>query len=130
VFDKDSGEKFYITYIKAVSRGIILSIVLILIIAAMFYFTSLSEEFLNTAIWIVTIISICYSSIYGAYKIAQKGYLHGGAIGAIYMILLTIIATLAEKGQLNLKAYFVSFLAAIVIGALSGMIGIIIGNKD
>jgi putative membrane protein (TIGR04086 family) len=130
VFDKDSGEKLYITYIKAVSRGIVLSIVLILIIAAIFYFTNLSEEFLNTAIWIITIISICYSSIYGAFKIGWKGYLHGGVIGAVYMILLTIIATLAEKGQLNLKAYFVSFLAAIVIGALSGMIGIIIGNKD
>ncbi len=130
MFDKDSGEKFYITYIKAVSRGMILSIVLILVIAAMFYFTTLSQEFLNTAIWIITIVSICYSSIYGAYKIAQKGYLHGGVIGAIYMILLTIIATLAEKGQLNLKAYFVSFITAIVIGALSGMIGIIIGNKD
>lgn len=130
MFDKDSGEKLYITYIKAVSRGIILSIVLILVIAAIFYFTSLSQEFLNTAIWIVTIISICYSSIYGAYKIGLKGYLHGGVIGAIYMILVTIIATLAEKGQLNLKAYFVSFIMSIVIGALSGMIGIVIGNKD
>jgi hypothetical protein len=46
------------------------------------------------------------------------------------MILVTIIATLAEKGQLNLRAYFVSFIMAIVIGALSGMIGIVIGNKD
>ena len=130
MFDKDSGEKLYITYIKAVSRGIILSIVLILVIAAIFYFTSLSEEFLNTAIWIVTIISICYSSIYGAYKIGSKGYLHGGFIGAAYMILLTIIATLAEKGQLNFKAYFVSFIMSIVIGALAGMIGIVLSNKD
>lgn len=130
MFDKDSGEKLYITYIKAVSRGIILSIVLILVIAAIFYFTSLSEEFINTAIWIVTIISICYSSIYGAYKIGSKGYLHGGVIGAAYMILLTIIATLAEKGQLNFKAYFVSFIMSIIIGALAGMIGIVISNKD
>lgn len=130
MFDKESGEKLYITYIKAVSRGIIISIVLNLVIAAIFYFTSLSEEFLNTAIWIVTIVSICYSSIYGAYKIASRGYLHGAVIGALYMILITIIATLAEKGQLNFKAYFVSFLMSIIIGALSGMIGIIIGNKD
>lgn len=130
MFDKESGEKLYITYIKAVSRGIMISILLILVIAAIFYFTSLSEEFLDTAIWIVTIVSICYSSIYGAFKIASRGYLHGAAIGALYMILRTIIAILAEKGQLNLKAYLVSFIMAIVIGALSGMIGIIISNKD
>lgn len=129
MFDKESGEKFYITYIKAVSRGIMISIILILIIAAIFYFTSLSEEFLNTAIWIITIVSICYSSIYGAFKIGTKGYLHGAAIGALYRILLALIAILAEKGQLNLRAYFVSFIMSIVIGALSGMIGIVMSNK-
>lgn len=126
----DSGEKLYITYIKAVSRGIMLSILLILVIAAIFYFSTLTEEFLNTAIWIITIVSICYSSIYGAFKIGSRGYLHGAVIGALYMILLTIIATLAEKGQLNFRAYLVSFIMSIIIGALSGMIGIIIGNRD
>lgn len=130
MIDKDTGEKFYSVYIKAVSRGIVLSILLILFVAAIFYFSSFTEDFLNSAIWIITIVSICYSSIYGAFKIGSRGYLHGAAIGALYMILLTIIATLAERGTLNLRYYLVSFIMSIVVGALSGMIGIIIGNRD
>jgi putative membrane protein (TIGR04086 family) len=130
VIDKDSGEKLYVTYIKAVSRGIILSIVLILLVSAVFYFTNLSEGFMDTAIWIVTIVSICYSGIYGAYKAGKRGYLHGAAIGALYILMLTIIATLAEKGRININAYLVLFVMATVVGALSGMIGILLGNKD
>lgn len=130
MIDKDSGEKLYITYVKAVSRGIILSIILVLLLAAIFYFTNLSEGFLNTAIWIVSIVSICYAGIYGAYKAGRRGYLHGAVIGALYMLMLIVIATLAEKGKININAYLVLFIMAIVVGALSGMIGIILGNKD
>jgi putative membrane protein (TIGR04086 family) len=130
VLNKDIQEKFYITYIKAVSRGLILSLVLVLVVAALFYFSNLSFDFIDTATWIITITSICYSSIYGAYKIGRKGYLHGALIGAIYLIIVAIIAFLAEKGKLDMGGYLVAFIMSLVIGALSGMIGIVISNRD
>lgn len=126
----DSKDRLYMVYIKAVSRGIIISIVLLLLTSLIFYFTSINQNFIKTIVWIITIISICYTGIYAAVKAGYKGYLHGAVSGAIYMIILFVIASLAKSGMISFKSYFTMFIMALVIGALSGMIGMIIGNKN
>lgn len=131
MFEKeDSGDKTYVVYLKSLIRGIILSIILLIIGSVIFYFANLSEGYMKTFIWIMTVMSICYSSIYGTMKIGRKGYLHGGAIGGIYTIVLSIVAFLAEKGQLNFKTYIILFIMSLVVGGLSGMIGMILNNRD
>ena len=131
MFKKDnSSEKLYMIYIKAVSRGIIISIVLLLLTSLIFYFTNFNQDIIKTIVWIVTIISICYAGIYAAVKVGHRGYIHGAASGAIYVFILFIIAYLAERGQISLRSYFIMLLMALVIGSLSGMIGMIIGNKS
>lgn len=130
MFDKENTQdKNYIIYTKAVSRGLLISIILILISAMLFYFTDLNENYMSSAVWIITILSICYSGIYGAFKIGHKGYIHGALLGAIYILILFIVAVLAERGQVNLKTYLIMFVMAIIIGGLSGMIGIVLKNK-
>jgi putative membrane protein (TIGR04086 family) len=126
----ESDEKLYMIYIKAVSRGIIISVVLLLITALVFYFTDFNQDNIKTIVWAVTILSICYSGIYAAAKAGSRGYLHGAASGAIYMLVLFIIAALAERGSISFRTYAVMFIMSLVIGSLSGMIGMIIGNKN
>ena len=130
MFEKNnSQEKIYIIYLKSVSRGVVLSVLLLFITALVFHFTSLDQEMLRTIILIVTILSICYSSIYCALKVTARGFMHGSFAGAIYMMILLLIAFLAEKGQVNMKSSIIMFVMAIVIGALSGMIGMMMNNK-
>lgn len=128
--NEEHSEKFYLTYSKAVMRGIIVSIILLVAAGLIFYFSSLKEEYLNTAVWIITILSICYSSIYGAGKIGSKGYLHGAAIGAFYILVLAIIAALYGKGHLNLASYGIMLIMSIIIGSMAGMIGMLIGSNN
>lgn len=131
MFDKDeSREKLYILYLKSILRGIVLSIILLLAASLVFFFTSLNQEYMKTAVWIITILSICYASIYGTYKIGSRGFIHGALIGMIYTVIIAVIAILAERGQLNMRAYLIMLIMSLVIGALAGMIGIVLNNKD
>lgn len=126
----DSNQKLYMIYIKAVSRGIIISIVLLLLTSLIFYFTSLNHDIIGTVVIIIAVISICYAGIYAAVKRGQKGYLHGACTGAIYMIILFLIAYLADRGQVSIKSSCIMFAMSVVVGALSGMIGMVLGNKN
>jgi putative membrane protein (TIGR04086 family) len=126
----DSNEKLYTIYIKSVLRGVILSVVLLLVAALIFYFTDLNESFMDTAVWIITIMSICFASIYGANRIGYRGFLHGALIGVFYIAVLAIIAVLAERGQVNVSSYLIMLIMAIVVGMLSGMIGIILKKQE
>lgn len=127
MFDKDkSNEKLVIVYSKALARGVIFSLVLLLAASLIFYFTNLSEGFMNTAVWIITVLSICYASIYGTRKIGVKGFLHGAVIGVLYIVVLAIVAFLVEKGQVNILSYLVMLCMSIIVGMLSGMIGMIL----
>lgn len=117
------------TYLKSVARGVLLSVILLVIGALVFYFSNLNQDYMQTFIWIVTIISICYAGIYGAYKIGRRGFLHGALIGILYIVLLAFVAILAERGHLNMRTYTIMFLMSLVIGSLSGMIGVTLSGK-
>lgn len=125
----DSREKVYIVYLKSIIRGIVLSVLLLLIAAFIFYYTSLDESYMSNAVWIITVLGICYSCIFGSHKIGSRGLVHGILIGIIYITILGIIAFLAEKGDINMMSYIIMFTMSVVIGALSGMIGVMLGKS-
>jgi putative membrane protein (TIGR04086 family) len=119
-----------LTYGKSLIRGLILSVVLIFGVALLYHFGVLGEESFTTAIWIVLILGICFGSIYGAMKIGSKGFIHGALIGALYIIILAMIAFLIEQGKVTLSGFLIRLVMALVIGAFAGMIGMVLKNKD
>jgi putative membrane protein (TIGR04086 family) len=130
LFDNDEAkEKIYLVYLKAIIRGVILSVLLLLIAAFVFYYSSLDEKYMNSAVWIITILGICYSGIFCSYKIGSKGIFHGMFVGVIYISLLGMVALLTEQGDINFMSYIIMFSMAVIIGGLSGMIGNILGKS-
>lgn len=130
MFDNgEAKEKMYFIYLKAIIRGVVLSVLLLLISAFVFYYSSLDEKYMNNAVWVITILGICYSSIFCSYKIGSKGVFHGMFAGTIYISLLGVIALLTEKADINFMSYIIMFTMALIIGALSGMIGNILGKS-
>lgn len=127
---EDKGSNVLLTYGKALIRGIALTVLLLIIAALIYNFTGLGEEVFDTAIWIVLILGICFGSIYGSLKIGRRGYLHGAVIGALYTIIILLIAFLIEQGDVTMKGFLIRFIMSIVIGALSGMIGMVMGSRD
>jgi putative membrane protein (TIGR04086 family) len=122
-------EKLYFVYLKALSRGIILSVLLLLIAAFVFYYTDLNESFMSSIVWIITILGICYTCIFGSYRIGSKGLIHGIFLGIIYILLLGLIALLAEKGGINNTSFVIMLVMSMVIGAICGVIGTMLSKN-
>jgi putative membrane protein (TIGR04086 family) len=126
LFDKEkTSERLYLVYSKALGRSLILSVVLLIATSLIFYFTNLSEGFMSSSVWIITILSISYGSIFGARRVGSRGFVHGAVIGVLYIVVLAVIAILAERGQVNVISYIIMLVMAIIVGTLSGMIGMI-----
>lgn len=125
----ENGEKIYIIYLKAVGRGLLMSIILLLITALVFYLSRLNQSYMNTIVWIILILSIAYTGIYASGQIASKGYLHGAICGMIYIVLVDLIGVLYSNGHSSVTSYVIMGVMALVIGALSGMIGMMINNN-
>ena len=128
--DEQTNEKLYFVYLKAIIRGVVLSVVLLLITSFAFYFTNLSERYMSSAIWVITVLGICYSSIYGANRIGTKGILHGILLGIIYICILGVVGLLSETGEINYISYGIMLSMGIVIGGMAGILGINIGKSQ
>ncbi|KRQ87516.1 hypothetical protein ABG79_00855 [Caloramator mitchellensis] len=126
----DLKENLAKIYAKAVLRGIILSLVLLVVMSAVSYLTKLDEGYMSTITWVIAVISISYAAIYGTLRIGKKGFLHGALIGAIYVVLMFLFSFLADKGELDVRGFIIKLMMAIVVGALAGMIGMVIKGSD
>lgn len=120
--DKDSGAVVIIG--KGVLLAYVISALLLIVYGILLTITSLSESSMSTIVMIITMISIALSSIYSAMKAESKGWLHGAVVGLIYMILLFLIGLIFDTG-LSFDSFIIFRLfMGLVIGALSGIIGI------
>jgi putative membrane protein (TIGR04086 family) len=130
LFENDNPrEKLYFVYLKAIARGVILSVLLLLITAFIFYYSDLNESFMSSVVWVITVLGICYTCIFGSYKIGSKGLIHGIILGVIYILILGLIAVLAENGGINTSSFIIMLVMAMVIGGISGIIGSILSKS-
>ncbi|ADL51821.1 TIGR04086 family membrane protein [Clostridium cellulovorans] len=108
---------------KGVVRSFFLTLLLILFLAIISTFTELGAPIRSAAILITTLLSIVYGAIYSAKKTGEKGWLHGLIVAALYMIILYIVATIGGRNlALNINDAL-RVLLALVVGFLSGMLG-------
>lgn len=119
-------ERFYITYLKAILGAGVLSIILLVIASLLFYFMDFTDPQMSTAVWVITVLGISYSGVFGAIKIGARGYLHGAALGGIYTIILGLIGMLTEAGRVNMQSFIVTLVMSIIVGMFSGMIGMML----
>lgn len=127
--NEDSREKIYFVYLKALARGILLSVGLLLIAALIFFYTTLNEKYMDNIVWIITILGMCYGSIFGAHRIGTKGIIHGSAIGLIYIAVLGAMALLIQNGDFDMMSYIIMTIMALIVGGLSGMIGVVLAKN-
>ncbi|GIW49044.1 MAG: hypothetical protein KatS3mg079_520 [Caloramator sp.] len=126
---QDIKENIPIIYLKSIIRGIILSIVLLLITAVVFHYSNLDPKHIDTVTFIITVLSIVYASLYGCFKIKTKGYLHGGIIGILYMVVVGMVSLFVQKGNIHFKGLVIMLIMSLAIGIFSGLIGIILADR-
>lgn len=119
--EKNSG---YLPAAEGVLRGFIITVVLLLIFAVIMTFTEVSERASSVFYLVTTILSIMYGSIYAVRKIKKRGWLIGIIVTLLYLLVLYIVSIVSGNSSVIGTDRVTRVLLALIVGALSGMIGI------
>ncbi|OFI05251.1 hypothetical protein CLOACE_18690 [Clostridium acetireducens DSM 10703] len=106
-----------------VLRSSILTVVLLLIFSIVMTFKDLSS-ISSTFYLVTTILSVMYGSIFAVKKINKKGWLVGILVALLYMTVIYIVSILSGNTNSIEMNRVIRLLLALVVGALSGIIGI------
>lgn len=100
-----------------------LTVIMLALLALVVTYMPLSEEIVPTIVLILSILSIILSGMMVAKRVNRKGWLCGSVTGVVYIITLSLIGALIFQSF----TLGITFFTMLVIGALSGAFGGIIG---
>lgn len=118
----------WINYFKSVLRGLVWSLVIIIIISIIFSFIMnsipIEERVFNIIYVVISCLALVVGSIIAVKSYGSKGWIVGLAVGCIFYIVLYLIGILFGA-EATLTIYdFIKFILCLFIGLLSGMLGI------
>lgn len=118
--------KYFLPIAEGVLRGFILTLILILIYAAIMTFTDISSGVSSVFYMITTLISIMYGTVYAVRKVKKKGWIIGLIISITYMIILYLLYIISGKDSTLIynQSTLIRLALAVAVGILSGMLGI------
>ena len=109
---------------KGILIAAIISLLLTIILGALYYFTSLSESVIYTIC--CNAIGILISSIYTSYKAGSKGLIYGISIGGGFVILTIIVYLIFSSFTPSITILAEKVLVSLVSGGIGGSIGALI----
>ncbi|MBE3589402.1 MAG: TIGR04086 family membrane protein [Firmicutes bacterium] len=111
----------------AVAAGVACSFVLTLLASALLalavYSTGLSDATAETAIFYTSVLCLAAGAAYGARRAEALGWLHGAAIGLVYVSLAVAAGLLAF--QTDVSAF--DLLRHLMLGLVAGVVGGVLG---
>ncbi|MEY8000339.1 TIGR04086 family membrane protein [Clostridium sp. Mt-5] len=114
----------YLPAIEGVIRGFIITVILLLIFAVVMTFIEVSSGVSYIVYLVTTIVSIMYASIYAVRKIGERGWLIGIIVTLLYLFILYIVSIISGNSAVIGMDGIKRLVLALMVGALSGMIGI------
>ncbi len=109
--------------LKFIFISYIVSLALIMILAAVLVYTDIPESYSDTAIMIIELFAAFLSALLLAKNVGGKGWLCGFLTGGVNIIILLLLGSLL----MNAPLFPNSALSRIACGALSGIVGGIVG---
>lgn len=114
----------WLTSLKGLLLALLFSLVMILVIALLLYLTALTERAASYLVYGVSIVAILWGSAYATRRIGSRGWLNGGIIGVVYVLLmlgggLIVVEDMAIGWSLVVKIFL-----GFVFGAAGGMWGV------
>ncbi|MBR3613644.1 MAG: TIGR04086 family membrane protein [Clostridia bacterium] len=103
--------------------SILITIILIFILSLLISNTSMSEDFINPGIIIISSISIMVGAIRVSKSKKEKGIINGAILGGIYMLTMYLISSIVLKDF----SIGIQSLIMIIGGIIGGVVGGIIG---
>ena len=110
--------------LKGSAISIVVSLVLLIIFAALLTYTNVNENTMPTVIIIITALSILIGSEISTGKIKKNGILNGALVGIIYIMFLYLISSIITR-NFSLNNYaIIMIVTSVLIGGIGGIIGV------
>lgn len=126
---ENSSYKNIIYILKGLGIAFISTFVFLLILAIVLTYSNVSENIINPTIIIITALSILIGSSIGNIKIKKNGFMNGGMIGGIYIILLYLFSSIFRMEFSLTMQSIIMVMTGVVFGILGGIIGVNISSK-
>ena len=122
---KSSDEKNkLLTLLKGVMLAYIITIPFFMLFSLILSYTNFPENYISPAVMLTTLISIVISSIIVSKSINSRGWLVGGVMGFIYMLILYIFSGVVFKNFSISKYLMTMTLVCMAAGSVGGIMGV------
>ena len=122
--EENSLRQDFIFVLKGAVFAVIITLICIVIFAFIMQLASLQESIIRPVIQVVRILSISVGGVYVARLSHTKGWLKGAVTGFFYVIFISILGIMSG-GQFAFDRTLLSDMTmAVIVGAVSGAIGI------
>ena len=119
-------------YLASVLKGVVgslaVTVILIGILSLVMTFVDISTAVFTGLYVGITSISLVIGTIIAAKLYGRKGWLVGAAVGIVFYIALYLLGIIFCSGTSLDVADFMRFGLCVVVGVLSGMLGINLGS--
>ena len=110
--------------IKGLMIAYIITLPCFLIFALILTYTDFPEKYTYIAVLATTIISVLVAASFSTKNVKSKGWMNGGAVGLIYMVILYLISSIVFMNfNIDMQAIF-SLIIGTIVGAIGGILGI------
>ena len=111
--------------IKAIFKGVltalVISLVIIVIMAALMYFTSINENMASIGVYAGTAVGVIIGAIVSAKTAGGKTLFNCLAMGLLYLAVLALV-TLAFNGNIAFNYHLLAVVGAVVLCSVFGAI--------
>ncbi len=114
---------------KGIVASYIITIPLFIFFALVLTYTNFPEKYVESAVLAVTVLSVLAAGFTTTRSIGSKGWLNGGIVGLIYMIILYILNCLIYQDFSINRRVLTMLLIGVLSGSVGGIVGINVGNK-
>ena len=118
------SKNYVFNIIKSLFFSYLLSIIMIIIGAAIFSFTNLNESFIRIFVSVVTMISVTICGFLTCKNIIKGAWIWGSLSGICYVLVLYLMGAFATNNFLINKSLFMLFIVGIFFGIFGGILGI------
>lgn len=122
--NEKNDEKTFFVILKGIAISLGITLILLIIFAAILTYSNVNESTMPTVIIIITVLSIFIGSQITTGKIKKNGIVNGVIVGCIYILFLYLISSIITK-NFSLNNYSIIMIAtSMLIGGLGGIIGV------
>lgn len=120
----DTSRSYGVTLGKSLIISFITTLILFLIFTVVLTYTKMSEGMIPIIDSIILIVSITLGAIYKSINSEKRGFLNGGIVGLIYILLLILISSIFMKNFQFTSYTLTKIFIGILTGVVAGMIGV------